>query len=406
MPVRPLTLAPLALWTVLAACSGSTPAPAPEAAAPPAPAPEPAAPPAPAAETRTLSLDAPGGLNGAPEGLNFIVPDPKGAEAKAGALSDGSTGFTLTARNPGDAVVCTQAVRMQPSVTFKSRLHVVDIKPGAQPWMGLNVELRARDDAGNLVSPPGGRYTLLQNVREAGAFVDLENAASLPTGATKGELCVRFVESRGTVEVDSIAITGALPDVAEAPVVVDIPAPTTRFELDQPGGGSGAPMGADFYIPPGIAGVSTRVGALENSAASGFAFTVSQPGNALACSQAFPVTAGGSMWAQGNVRVRDISADPRPFAGFTAEVRSYDATNALVSPPGSQFTSIQVWKAPTPDFAAFGKEFTVPAKAATAKICLRFAETTGAADVDWLGITVQGAPAVVDAAAPAAPAAP
>lgn len=402
MPVRPLTLVSLAL--LLAACSGESPAPAPapEPAAPVAPAPAPP----PAAETRTLPLDAPGGLNGAPEGLNFIVPDPKGAEAKAGPLSDGSTGFTLTARNPGDAVVCTQPMRLQPSVTFKSRVRVADIKPGAQPWMGMNVELRARDDAGNLVSPPGGRYTLLQNLREPGAFADLENAASLPTGATKGELCFRFVESRGTVEVDSIAVTGALPEVAEAPAVVDIPAPTTRFELDQPGGGSGAPMGADFFIPPGIAGVSTRVGPLENSTASGFAFTVSQPGNALACSQAFPVTGGGTMWAQGSVRVREVSSDPRAFAGFTAEVRSYDGAGALVSPPGSQFTSIQVWKAPTPDFAPFGKEFTVPDKAATAKICLRYAETTGAADVDWLGITVQGAPAVADAAKSPAPAAP
>jgi hypothetical protein len=59
---------------------------------------------------------------------------------------------------------------------------------------------------------------------------------------------------------------------------------------------------------------------------------------------------------------------------------------------------VQVWKAPTADFAPFGKEFTAPEKATTAKICLRFAESTGSADVDWLGVTTESAPAVADEA--------
>jgi hypothetical protein len=296
-------------------------------------------------------------------------------------------------------------MRLQPTPAFKSRLRVAEVKPGPQPWMGLNIEVRARDDAGNLVSPPGGRYTLLQNIREPGQFLDLEHNVSLPAGATKAELCVRFVESRGTVEVDNVSVVGVLPEPVEAEAVAQvIPEPTTRFELDEAGGGGGAPKGADFFIPAGIAGVSTRIGALENSAATGFTLTVSQPGNALACSSLFPVSAASKGWAQGSVRVRDVKSDARPFTGLTAEVRSYDAANALVSPPGSPFVTVQVWKSSSPDFAKFGKEFTVPDKATTAKLCLRFAESTGSADVDWLGVTTESAPTVADGSAAAAPA--
>jgi hypothetical protein len=389
---------PVLFLSTLVACSGEAPPPAPVE-----PAPAPPVEPAPAItatmETKVLSLDAPGGLNGAPEGLNFILPDPKGAQATSGPLSDGSTGFKLTAKNPGDAVVCTQPLRLQPTLAFKSRVRVAEVKPGAQPWMGLNIEMRARDDAGNLVSPPGGRYTLLQNIREPGEFLDLEHNVTLPSGATKAELCFRFVESRGTVEVDSVSAVGVLPEPAEAVAVAqEIPEPTTRFDLDEAGGGGGAPKGADFFIPAGIAGVSTRVGALENSAATGFTLTVSSPGNALACSSLFPVTAGSKVWAQGNVRVRDVKSDARQFAGFTAEVRSYDAANALVSPAGSPFVTVQVWKSSSADFAKFGKEFTVPDKAATSKLCLRFAESTGSADIDWLGVTTESAPTVADGA--------
>ena len=389
---------PVLFVITLAACSGEAPTPAavqPEVAPPVEPAPAILA----SMETKVLSLDAAGGLNGAPEGLNFILPDPKGAEATSGPLSDGSVGFKLTAKNPGDAVVCTQPMRLQPTLAFKSRLRVAEVKPGAQPWMGLNIEMRARDDAGNLVSPPGGRYTLLQNIRDPGEFVDLEHNVSLPTGATRAELCFRFVDSRGTVEVDSVSVVGALPEpVAAAAVAQEIPAPTTRFDLDEAGGGGGAPKGADFFIPAGIAGVSTRVGALENSTATGFSMTVSQSGNALACSSLFPVSGGSKVWAQGSVRVKDLKSDARQFAGFTAEVRSYDAANALVSPPGSPFLTVQVWKAPSADFAPFGKEFTAPEKATNAKICLRFAESTGSVDVDWLGVTTESAPTVADGA--------
>ena len=196
-----------------------------------------------------------------------------------------------------------------------------------------------------------------------------------------------------------MSAVGVLPEPTEAVAVAqEIPEPTTRFDLDEAGGGGGAPKGADFFIPAGIAGVSTRVGALENSTATGFTLIVSSPGNALACSSLFPVTAGSKVWAQGSVRVRDVKSDARQFAGFTAEVRSYDAANALVSPPGSPFVTVQVWKSSSADFATFGKEFAVPDKASSAKLCLRFAESTGSADVDWLGVTTESAPTVADGA--------
>lgn len=386
-------------------CSGSnsgagvgTPAAGPDPAVGPAPAPVlvPATPPGPAT-LREFSMNTPGGLHGAPDGLNFVIPDAVSAQASTGALSDGSVGFTLTATAPSDAVVCTQPKAMAPSVGISARLKVKAVEPGPQPFTGMNVELRARDDAGSLVSAPGSRYTVIQNFREIGEFTTVQATIPLPPGATRGEVCFRFLESTGSVEVDSLAIDGLLVENV-ATTTAQLPPPTKRFDLDEPGGGSGAPAGADFFVAKGAVGVTTHVGAIDGTHASGFSFDVSQPSDALVCSHAFDVVGGENVWPQGSLRVRSVSADTRAFTGLSAEVRAYDAKDVVVSPADGPFVPLQVWKFPTPgpagtpELGPFGKEITVPTGAVTAKICLRFAEATGGVDVDWLGVT-QSAPA-------------
>ena len=398
---RPVWLAALCLPAWLAACSGSSiPPNAPTLPANPNaahPAPVNPALPMTSAGPTTFGLDAPGGMNGAPDGMNFVIPDPAAAQAAIGTLSDGSMGITLTASAASDAVVCTQTRRLAPTVNVKVRLKVDEEQPGAQPFMGLNLELRTRDEAGSLISPAEGRYTTLQVVRDAGDFTTVEGQGAIPAGATRGEVCLRFLESRGKVEVDSLTVEGLLPQV-DAPAAEKIPPPTKRFELDEPGGGAGAPVGADFYIPKDAVGVTARAGAIDGTHASGFTFEVTQPGDALVCSSPFPVAGGGTMWAQGSARVRAVGADGRAFTGFSAEVRAYDAKDQVVAGPHGAFLPVRVWKAPTvgvagdPELSPFGKEVVVPAGAVNAKICLRFAEATGAADVDWLGVTQAAAP--------------
>lgn len=382
------------MLTLLLACSDdkpAEPAPAPDAADLATPAPPP---PAAASVSKAFALDAPGGVNGAPEGMNFVVPAGTQAEVVAGPLSDGSTGVRLTAKAAGDALVCTLPFPTTPQLTVRARMKVAEVQPGSQPWQGMNVELRSRDDGGALVQPQGSRYTLIRNERAAGDWAEVENAVAQPPGATKAEVCFRFVNSTGTVEIDKIEVGGAVEEAAAAPApepVVGATANAVRFDLDAPGGGSGAPTGADFFVPPGTPGVETKVGDVDGG--TGFSLTVTQPGNALACTSPFPTKA--KMVAKGRVRVRDVKSDGRPWTGFAAEVRTYDAAGALVSPAGTQFVPLRTWKA-AGDWAEFTQPFEPPAAAANGKVCLRFPESTGAADVDWIEVAEVVGDAVAD----------
>lgn len=378
----------MVLWLLLTACSGgqTTPAePSVPTEPPPAPAAPAPAPTVPPAAATVLELDAAGGGAGAPAGVNFILPAGVDAEAVAGPLSDGSKGFRLTARTPGDALVCTGALDAAGQVGVKLRMAVKGLVAGPQDWNGLTVELRPRDAAGALVSPPGARYVTVQNLRADLDWTEVSGQASLPAGAVKTEVCVRFVQSSGTVEVDRIEIAGAGGSGGAEEV---------RYDLDLPGGGAGAPMGAEFFLPPGTAGVRTNVG--DVGGAKGFALEVDSPANALVCTK--PYATGGKVTARGRVRVRAVDAKGGPYQGFTAEVRSYGAGGALVPGVGSQYTPLRVWKEAV-DWEEWEVAYSAPPGAATDKVCFRFVEATGKADVDW--VAVLAAPGAVPAAPPA-----
>lgn len=367
----------------LFACGGENTA---DIATPPPPvvAPPPVLTPPPSAggSVRTFDLDAPGGKGGAPAGTAFIVPGGTAAELTAGPLSDGSTGMKLVTTTEGDALMCTEIVQLGPQVTFGTRMKVSAISPGSQAWQGLNVELRARDGSGALVSPAGSRYVLLRNERVASDWTEWEAPIVVPPGAVQGEFCYRFVNSTGTLEVDRVVVGGAVggpTDAVAGGSSASAPTgPVTRWELDAPGGGGGAPQGFDFLIPPGTPGTSAIAGPVEGG--TGFTLSVSQAGNSLACSQLFPVSANNRVRAR--VRLSDIKTDARLWTGFVAEVRTYDGANALVSPAGTQFTTIGTLKTKG-DWVELDKGFAAPSGAASGKVCFRFVESTGNVEVDW-----------------------
>lgn len=362
------------LLALFLACSKEEPAPAPAPAEPPAaPAPPP---PAAAPAAKVLELDDLGGGGGAPGGMNFIVPAGSDAELVPGKVGDGGTGFRMTVRTPGDALACTQAVDVGGTLGIRARLALSEVKTGGQPWMGLNLEVRARDASGALVSPPGARYVLVKNLTAPVDWGDVYGTAAIPPGAVKAEVCFRFVNATGTVEVDRVELHGTAMTATPA---------GTRWELDQPGGENGAPLGASFLVPPGTPGAETFAGDLGG--ASGYRLAVRQPSNAVVCTEPFPV--GGKMLGRGRVRLTEAQAGGGAYSGFTAEVRSYDAAGALVSPSSSQFIPLQVWKAPGA-WAEFEAPFTAPERAATARLCTRFVESTGVAEVDWLGVAGAG----------------
>lgn len=370
------------LFTLLFACS--EPKPAPPSESPPAPA-EPVPPAPPATEARVLELDDLGGGGGAPAGMNFIVPPGSDAELVPGGLEAGAKGFRMTVRAHGDALACTDPFEVGPTLGAKVRLRLAGVTTGGQPWMGLNIEARPRDAAGALVSPAGSRYLLLQNLTADAPWGEVEVAGAVPVGAVRAELCFRFVNATGTLEVDRVELQGVA-----APAAVG----GTRWELDEAGGQNGAPKGAAFLVPPGSTGVETFAGDLGG--VMGYRLRVSAPGNALVCTDAFPVA--GKMVATGRARARGVRAGGGPYQGFTAEVRSYDAAGALVSPPTAQFIPLKVWTAES-DWTGFTSAFTPPAGAATGKLCTRFVEATGVGEVDWLGVAPAGE-AVAEGAAP------
>lgn len=323
-------------------------------------------------ESRRFDLDLPGGGSGAPFGANLFVPPGAQGSARAGLLSDGSRGAELSVPAAFDTVMCTTPVPSSGSFDVTARLRVAELVAPAV----VELELRPRDAAGALVSPPGSRFVRLSTWSAPGDWVDWSGRATLPEGATKAELCLRFVGGAGRVEVDALGLV--TPGVPLPPVV---PAVTRRWELDEPGGEREAPLGFAFLVPPGTVGAELRAG--ERAGARGVWLRVSQPGNAVVCSEGF-VSATG-MVGRGRVVVEAVTSDERPWTGFVAEVRTYDLVGGLVSPGGGPFTQLHTWKAPTPgeDFAV---AFAPPSEAATAKLCFRFVEATGVAFVDWAGV--------------------
>ncbi|MSP54443.1 MAG: hypothetical protein EXR69_02375 [Myxococcales bacterium] len=328
----------------------------------------------PQAESRAFDMNFGGGVAGAPYGVGFFVPPGVVASPVAGRLSDGSMGFSFTVPTPGDAVVCTAPVRMQGRVSLSGRMRVAELVTTAELWTGFDVELRARDEQKRLVSPEGTKFVRVAHVREQGGFEEWSAEIEVPTAAVQAEVCWRFLGATGTVEVDRVVV-----ESPGMPVPVAAPIVSVEWPMDEPGGPGGAPLGFSFLIPPGTTGA-----ALSLNEGEGLRIAVDNPGNALACSDAFSVAPG--IVVSGRVKVDRVQSDDHPWTGFVAEVRSYDMVGRLASSGTTPFTLLRAWKLPTTGWEDFTAPFAPPKGAVSGKVCFRFVEATGVADVDGAGV--------------------
>jgi hypothetical protein len=323
-------------------------------------------------ESKALELDFAGGLNGAPYGMAFFIPPNTQATAASKVLSDGSEGFELVAIAPGDAVACTQPVKVIGPFTVGARQRVASVEGVSQSWTGAQAEIRARRDDNSLVEVPGTRYLPIRHTQAATDWESWEQRVEPPPGATKVEVCWRFVGTTGTLEVDRVQL------VSEGvPLPPPVPVVSLDWDLDEVGP-AGSPEGFDFLIPPGTQGVALT------ARDGGIRFEVTKAGNAVTCSQPFSVAPG--MLFRGRMRLRELGTDARTWTGFVAEVRSFDMIGGLASPAGMPFTTLQTWKATTGDWVEFENAYAPPRGAVTGKLCFRFVESTGEADLDWVAV--------------------
>ncbi len=344
----------------------------------------------PEAESRAFEMDFGGGGSGAPYGVNFFIPSGTVATAESGPVEGSAKGFTLGVPQPGDAVVCTASLRMKDRVALSGRMSVPAVTPTAEPWTGLDVEIRARDEAKQIVSPEGARFVRVKHLRApTEGFVEWTADVDLPVGTVQGEVCWRFVKATGAVAVDRLVVES--PGV---PVPLPVPIITVDWPLDEPGGAGGAPMGFAFLIPPGTTGSTLSLfrepasapekpASGETGVLRGFVMDVAKPANTLVCSDPFAVAPG--MRVRGRVKVESVQTDSRAWTGFVAEIRTYDMVGGLASAGATPFTLLQAWKAPT-DWQDFEVPFAPPKGAANGKLCFRFVESVGVARVERAGV--------------------
>jgi hypothetical protein len=355
---------------------------------------------------KDLSLDAGGGLGGAPEGMNFIVPPGAAASAEATTFSDGAKGARLTVKAVGDALMCTQLVPLGPQAFISTRLRVPQIAPGAGSWMGMNLELRARDERGNLVSPPGMMFTLVKNLREPIEWTDVESKVAVPAGATQGEFCFRFVLSTGVVEVDRIQIVskqgdGSLSAAAPPAVPAAAPAPssaptsTARTTAPAPGPASVAAAAPTYASAPVAAPAASSPSAVVTVAptlavaasgttggdvARGFTLRVDQRASSVACSKWVPAT--GTVSVFGTVDLTAVNGDAVDWSGIAIEAYARDASERALAVGGVPYAPVFVAMQ-----QGLGQKFSVnwsaPPGTTKARFCARFSDAAGNAVFDW-----------------------
>lgn len=315
---------------------------------------------------KEFGLDRAGGYGGAPEGLAFIVPPGATSTASFGDLGEGVTGVRFEVKQAGDALVCTQLLPLGPQAFVRARLRVPAIAPGAGSWMGLNFELRARDGLGALVSPAGGQYQLIKNLRETSSWQDVEQRITVPTGATQGEFCFRFVLSTGTLEVDKLSIVSKSGEGAAS--LAPPPAATPRVATEPT-----PPVAA-----PTATAARTAVG--PEGASRGFTLRLDQRGSSVACTPWIATSA--ALRVQGTADVATINPEAVDWSGLAVEAYARDARDQPLSTQGVPYASIFVTTR-----QGLGQRFSVdwspPADTSRARLCARFSDASGSASFDW-----------------------
>lgn len=346
---------------------------------------------------KELSLDAPGGFNGAPEGMTFIALPGAPSVAEYTTFADGNKGARLSVKGVGDSLVCTQPVALGPQVYLSARVRVPEIVPGGGSWMGMNAELRARDDRGTLVSPPGMMFTMLKNIREPLAeWTEIDGKLAVPTGATQGEFCFRFVLSTGVVEIDKVRIVSRRAGAEGASVATSAPVPAPAAPAPAaPAPAVPAPAApvlvASASAPPSskatttaapvMAPISNTATTASNDGSSrGFTLRLDQRASSVACSKWVP--ASTSVTVFGTVDITAINAEAVDWSGLAVEAYARDAADKAVVSGGVPYAPLFVATQ-----AGLGQRFSVswkpPAGSARVRLCARFSDAAGNAVFDW-----------------------
>ncbi|MSQ03112.1 MAG: hypothetical protein EXR71_14690 [Myxococcales bacterium] len=324
---------------------------------------------------KDLTLEAPGGLGGAPDGMAFIVPAGSTASATFGDLGDGDAGIRMSVKQAGDALVCSLPVPLGPQAFAKARVRVPEITAGNGSWMGLNFELRARDSTGQLVSPGGGPYVLIANVREAGGWKDVEGRIQVPTGATQGEFCFRFVLSTGTVEVDKLAIISRASEGGGAapPALPRSAPPPTAPMVVAAAPAATAPAVTSIAVPPAGA-------AAGDSANRGFTLRLDQRSSSSACTRWIDSKRPVTVW--GSADLSTINGDAIDWSGVAVESYARDSNDRQLTMGGVPYAPLFV-STQAGDSQRFSVAWTPPAGTERIRLCARFSDSAGAIAFDW-----------------------
>ena len=348
-------------------------------------------------EIRTLELDTAGGTAGAPEGMVYIAPPGAKSEMFAGDFGDGTRGLRLTVLEASDSLACTSSIPLGGTLMVKARYRVPRMVAGAAGWMGMNFELRARDAAGGLISPPGSMYVLIANLREAGDWQDVQNRVAVPSGATSGELCFRFVHSTGAVEVDRMQIVAprsadaamTMPTELPPPSVPTSPphtppasAPAPVASVPTPSPVTAASTAPAVGISTSAVGAAPPVAATVTPTAAGplaWAFAAETVGNSVGCGAWFPVT--GPLNVHGALRITDINASAPDWSGIALEAYAQDARGHALPAGGPPYSPVYTVTS-LADGPEFRLRYTPPRTAARARLCVRFLGSAGTAEID------------------------
>jgi hypothetical protein len=320
-------------------------------------------------EVRTLELDAPGGIGGAPEGMAFIVPPGAQAETFAGDLGGGVQGLRITTKAPADAVACTQSLAMSGTVFVKARVRVPAVTPGAADWQGATVEVRARDANGGLVSPPGMMFTPVQVVRAPTDWEDVQGKITVPAGATKGEVCFRLVLSTGTMEVDRLmVIAPKAAGVSSAPALVAAtPAPVSPTP---------APVS-----PPAPVVAALAPSAVGSAGPHGLVLDAPSVSSGVSCSGWLPASKAITVFGTLTVSTQEPAAPD--WSGIVVEAYAQGAGGPLIPFSGAPYLPLRARTMVGSE--TFSERWTPPKGAQQVKVCVRYASAAGTAAVDWRG---------------------
>ena len=136
-----------------------------------------------------------------------------------------------------------------------------------------------------------------------------------------------------------------------------------------------------FLFTPG-AKVESQTGPLSDGS-TGFRFAVAEEGTSVVCTPALPLAEPRGVHVR--LKMEAVTPGPQKFMGLQLELRSRDATGALVFPPAGRYTTVHTFR-DVSDWQELDAAVVPPAGSVTGELCFRFVRSTGAVEVDSLAL--------------------